>query len=278
VIPGEVELAADCAHCFGLCCVALAFSASADFAIDKPAGEACPHLHADFRCAIHGQLRQLGFPGCTVFDCLGAGQHVSQGIYAGLDWRGDPLRAAQMFEVFAHVRELHMLLWHLREALGLSAAQQLQRELTGEFERIHQLTSAPPETILAIDMGAQLGQVREVLRRASELARSNVPGPRVDYSNQDLVGANLAGARLRGANLRGAQLIRANLRNADLRLADLTAADLRDADVRGADLSEALFVRQAQLDAARGDADTGLPPRVQRPTHWLTRVPPGHRL
>ena len=33
-----IDLSGDCARCFGLCCVALPFTASADFARDKPAG------------------------------------------------------------------------------------------------------------------------------------------------------------------------------------------------------------------------------------------------
>ncbi|HZC25622.1 MAG TPA: GAF domain-containing SpoIIE family protein phosphatase, partial [Actinopolymorphaceae bacterium] len=45
-----LDLRADCSRCAGLCCVAPSFSASADFAIDKAAGRACPHLRTDFRC------------------------------------------------------------------------------------------------------------------------------------------------------------------------------------------------------------------------------------
>ena len=44
----RADLRADCAQCFGLCCVAPAFVASADFAITKPAGRPCPNLAADF--------------------------------------------------------------------------------------------------------------------------------------------------------------------------------------------------------------------------------------
>jgi uncharacterized protein YjbI with pentapeptide repeats len=76
-------LRADCERCFGLCCVAPAFSASADFAIDKDAGCPCPNLQADFRCAIHDRLRQRGFAGCTVYDCFGAGQKVAQVTFGG---------------------------------------------------------------------------------------------------------------------------------------------------------------------------------------------------
>ena len=68
------ELQADCARCFGLCCVALPFAASADFAVDKAAGSPCRNLRTDFGCGIHAELRQRGFNGCTVYDCFGAGQ------------------------------------------------------------------------------------------------------------------------------------------------------------------------------------------------------------
>ncbi|MBE3074104.1 MAG: pentapeptide repeat-containing protein, partial [Actinobacteria bacterium] len=62
--------------------------------------------------------------------------------------------------------------------------------------------------------------------------------------------------------------IGADLRGADLSLADLTGADMRGADLRGANLAESLFLIQAQLDAARGDADTTLPSSLTRPAHW----------
>jgi hypothetical protein len=69
------ELRADCASCFGLCCVALPFARSADFAADKPAGRPCANLREDFRCGIHGRLRDKGYQGCTVFDCFGASRY-----------------------------------------------------------------------------------------------------------------------------------------------------------------------------------------------------------
>jgi hypothetical protein len=57
--PDSFEgLRADCNRCVGLCCIAPAFSASADFAIGKEAGQACPNQQPDVRCAIHTRLRQ----------------------------------------------------------------------------------------------------------------------------------------------------------------------------------------------------------------------------
>ena len=98
--PG-LELRADCARCFALCCVAPTFAVSVDFAINKKAGKPCPNLHSDLRCGIHTQLRQQGFRGCAVYDCFGAGQKVSQLTYGGSDWRQNPQTAAQMFRVFS---------------------------------------------------------------------------------------------------------------------------------------------------------------------------------
>src|SRR5215472_18842759 len=69
--PGPIELQADCGRCFGLCCVAPAFAASAEFAFGKTAGKPCPNLRADFSCSIHDRLRPSGFGGCAAYDCFG---------------------------------------------------------------------------------------------------------------------------------------------------------------------------------------------------------------
>ena len=83
-------LRADCASCVGLCCVATTLIRSSDFAFDKPAGEPCRHLGADFGCTIHADLRGRGMPGCTTYDCFGAGQRVAQETYAGASWGRTP--------------------------------------------------------------------------------------------------------------------------------------------------------------------------------------------
>jgi uncharacterized protein YjbI with pentapeptide repeats len=264
----DPRLRADCERCFGLCCVVPAFSASADFAIDKEAGQACPHLRPDFRCGIHGQLRHRGFPGCAAYDCFGAGQKVAQVTFGGRDWRQAPHTARQMFEVFTVMRQLHELLWYLAEALTLPAARPLYGELRRAFGETERLTHGRAGDLVELDVAGRRQQVSALLRRASELARAGLPPPRADHAGADLTGADLRGADLRGASLRGARLIAADLRVADLRRADLTGADLRGCDLRGADLTGSIFLIQSQLDAARGDAGTRLPPSLTRPAHW----------
>ena len=262
------SLRADCERCAGLCCIAHAFAASADFAIDKEAGQACPNLQSDFRCRIHASLRDKGFPGCVVYDCFGAGQKVTQVTFGGQDWSETPQIAAQMFDVFTVMRQLHELLWYLGEALTLPRTHSLHPELRLAYLETERLTEARPDALEALDAAAHRQVVNALLQRASELVRSGVKRPAIDRRGADLIGADLRSADLRGANLRGALLIGADLRRADLRLADLTGADLRGAELGGADLREAIFVTQSQLESACGDRDTKMPPGPTRPAHW----------
>ncbi|MFI7296206.1 pentapeptide repeat-containing protein [Streptomyces sp. NPDC050121] len=262
-------LRGDCGNCFGLCCVALPFARSADFAIDKPAGKACPNLGEDHRCGIHARLRRQGFTGCTVYDCFGAGQQVSQVTFGGRDPRRAPdEEARRMSEVFPVVRQLHELLWYVTEALALPAARPIHAELRRALAKTEELTALTPDELTVLDVPAHRQDVNVLLLKTSELVRAGTDGRRKERRGADLMGARLKGADLRGANLRGACLIAADLTGADLRRADLIGADLRDTDLADADLTGAFFLTQPQLNAARGSAGTKLPESVARPAHW----------
>jgi Pentapeptide repeats (8 copies) len=262
------DLTADCSRCVGLCCVLPAFAASADFAVDKPAGTPCRHLRADDRCGIHDRLRDRGFPGCVVFDCFGAGQRVTQDTFAGRSWREDAGTAAAMAAAFPVMRQLTELLWYLAEARTLVPTGPLRTAVDEAHARTSELTRAPAAELAALDAATHRRTVGELLGRVSDAARADVPGRARDRRGADLMGARLRGAHLRGAGLRGAYLIGADLRGADLRRADLLGADLRAADLRGADLTGSLFLTRPQLTAATGDGTTRLPTSLTRPGHW----------
>jgi hypothetical protein len=264
---GRRHLRADCANCVALCCVGPAFAASADFAIDKPAGVPCPNLQPDDRCGIHDRLRDRGFPGCVVFDCFGAGQHVTQVTFGGHSWRESPELASAMFAVLPVMRQLHEILWYLVEAAALTAGP-LAAEVEAVRRRTDELTAMSADELTVLDVGAHRGAVGELLQLVSEHVRAGVPRRARDRRGADLVGRDLRDADLRGASLRGAYLIGADLRGADLRSADLLGADLRAADVGSTDLGECLFLTQPQVEAARGDAATAIPAVLTRPAHW----------
>ncbi|RCG22008.1 pentapeptide repeat-containing protein [Streptomyces diacarni] len=248
------RLRADCERCAGLCCVALPFARSADFAVDKPAGKRCGNLTDENRCAIHARLRVSGFTGCSVFDCYGAGQRVTA--------REETVSGPQLFAVFRVTRQLHELLWLLTEAARGGRCP----EAEASAAELDALIDGDVAALLAADVEAWRARVGPILERVSERARAGLDGR--DLRRGDLTGKHLRKARLRGATLRGALLLAADLRGADLRQVDFLGADLRDADLRGADLSEALFLTQPQLNAAHGDSATRIPDTLARPGHW----------
>ncbi|AGL20758.1 pentapeptide repeat protein [Actinoplanes sp. N902-109] len=228
--------------------MAPAFAKSSDFAITKPAGRPCPNLQDDFRCGIHDRLPEKGFPGCVVFDCFGAGQHVTQHTFQGRTWRDSPEIAGPMFGALAVLRQLHELLWYVDQARRIPAAERLHARLEKAAEELTAASDGTPEEVLALDVDSYRKKVNPLLQKASELARAGTGKP--DHRGANLIGRRMRGAKLRGASFRGALLIGADLRDADLRLADFTGADLRGTDLRGADLTGALFLTDSQRKAA----------------------------
>lgn len=250
------ELRADCASCVGLCCVALPFVRSSEFAIDKPAGTPCPNLTADFRCRIHSELRERGFSGCATFDCFGAGQRVTR-EFADAD-------RTTMFAAFETARQVHEMLWHLDEA----AARASNARLRHRAEKLRAALAGAD--LRTVDVAARRTAVAEVLTDVSAAWRAGLRvAPRVHRPGADLVGADLRAVDLRGADLRGALLVGANLTGAVLDRTDLLGTDLRGAIVRDTDLRTALFLTQPQLDGAIGTPGTAVPERLRRPRHWI---------
>ena len=104
---GKPDLfSADCSRCAALCCMALAFDRGDHFDHDKAAGVGCHNL-AGFTCGIHGDLAERGYSGCIAFDCLGAGQRVTELFER--DWRSDPSLTGPMIEAFRMMREVQEL-------------------------------------------------------------------------------------------------------------------------------------------------------------------------
>ncbi len=155
-----MTLTADCARCCGLCCVAPALVRSPEFALSKDAHAPCPNLAADFRCAIHPQLRQAGFAGCVTYDCNGAGQHVTQALFGGRSW-SDLDEPAAMFDAFMQARELFEQLSLLETALALEAPPAIQARLRARTARVRSLATGTLPELMQINLAAE----REISRR-----------------------------------------------------------------------------------------------------------------
>ncbi len=262
------ELRVDCKKCFGLCCVALYFSSSEGFPMDKDVGQPCMNLQSDFTCSVHNKLRTTGLKGCSAYDCFGAGQKVSQVTYNNYDWRQYPETAEQMFEVFLIMRQLHEMLWYLAQALILQNDNGLKEEIRSLMDSTERFTLLDANSLLALDIALHRNSVNLLLKDTSEMVRTkyfkNNDSRRTDY-----FGADLRNIDLRGLDLRGACLIAANLRGVDLSGVDFIGADLRDADFCGANLTNSIFLTQSQINTSKGDINTKLPRMILRPDYWV---------
>jgi len=137
-------LSADCAQCAALCCVTFEFEVSDDFAIGKPAETACPNLDECGQCKVHDELTELGFRGCAVYECHGAGQRVTQELFGGRSWQQDPTLIQPMARCFRRVRHLHELLMLLEVAAALSLPQADEAQRIALAGRVDVMVSDEP--------------------------------------------------------------------------------------------------------------------------------------
>lgn len=170
------EFRGDCENCVGLCCMAFAFDASDLFAYDKPAGEPCRHMIGDSGCKIHDQRLAKGFGGCLRYDCLGAGQRVSQTVFPGQSWRDSPKTSRQFQDAFRAMREVHRLLELVLAAgnLRLDPVRQVQHQSL--------VTALIPDedwsaaSLAEFENGPVPGQVQEFLTSLATLIGDPAPG------------------------------------------------------------------------------------------------------
>lgn len=271
------ELKIDCEKCFGLCCLALYFSASDGFPVDKESGKPCINLQSDFKCSVHNNLIKRGFKGCTAYDCFGSGQKVAQVTYKGKSWMQSPELANQMSEVFLIMRQLHEMLWYLKEASVLDISDTIKAKINSIIEETEKITTMGAEQLIDLDITSHRVKVNSLLSQASEsvmekvksfLKTSNFKNKKKLSKSIDLIGADLRKTNLIGADLKGRLMIAANLKDTDLSGANLIGADLRDCDIRGANLEDSMFLTQLQVNTAKGDSNTKLPVSLVHPKHW----------
>ncbi len=160
---------ADCARCFGLCCVALSFERGDQFGHDKVAGEPCLYLASDFKCRIHARREELGYDGCEAFDCLGAGQRASA-IFAAENWRRDPSVSRRLYASFSLLMRLQEMRQALETAASLDLSDVLHAERLNLLSRIATQAESGREDVVA-EAGIALAEARNFLKRlAPELA------------------------------------------------------------------------------------------------------------
>jgi hypothetical protein len=186
-------------------------------------------------------------------------------------WRAGPEALSQMASAFSGLRDICELSWHTATALQIlhdHRPRMLDSTLvTSLRDRLHHLQSlaeVPLGELMGVDMSLEWSHTTALLNRTSKAIR----GRGAKLHRADLAGRDLRGMKLTDAYLRGATLIATDLRAVDLTRADLLGVDMRDADLRGTRLHSSLFLTNAVVASAHGDATTTLPKHLVRPTHW----------
>lgn len=256
-------LKSDCGNCCGLCCTALNYTKTDGFPSDKKAGMPCKYLQTDFRCGVHPERAERNFRGCMAYECIGAGQKVT-GLYSKKNWRANPEIADQMFQDFWTVTQYHQMLWYLAEASRAEPAQDfsLRDEIHDRIQEIEQAAGIIPGELPRPEVEALREKTNAVLKKI--IGRACKPGK----AAIDGIGRNFRKARLDGTDFSMALLIAANLEGCGLKGASFLGADLRDTNLRNTDLRDSLFLTQMQINSAKGNRNTLLPPALTRPEAW----------
>lgn len=262
----------DCGKCCGLCCVALYFSKTEGFPENKEAGRPCRNLQNDFKCKVHSRLYSQGLHGCMAYDCFGAGQQVTGRISLKPDWKTmNAGEADSIFQSYLTMLHLHQTLWYLTEAsvLLLSEYEREQiRHLLGEGKGF---TKQPLDKLQNLDVEPFRERANTVLKGISAEIAS---GFSVEFNPdvfKDYLGKNFKRKKLRGKDFSMSLLIAADLEQSDLQGANFLGADMRDTNIRNTDLSHALFLTQIQINGAKGNENTILPPYLKKPSTWESK-------
>ncbi len=157
-------LQSDCSNCAALCCMTFEFEVSDEFAISKPAEAACPNLDACGQCKVHDALEDLGFRGCAVFECYGAGQRVTQELFGGRTWQEDASLVRPMARRFRQVRRLHELLMLLEAAAVLPLSSEDEACRKAHAEKIDGVVAQSSEDIVIDEAHAQVHDFLQSLK------------------------------------------------------------------------------------------------------------------
>lgn len=82
------------------------------------------------------------------------------------------------------------------------------------------------------------------------------------------MGENMQRKNLIGKDFSMSLLIAANLEQANLYSANFLGADMRDVNICNTDLSQSIFLTQLQINTAKGNKNTILPPFLHKPEVW----------
>lgn len=258
----------NCKKCSGLCCVALYFTKSDGFPKDKEAGAACKNLQLDYKCKVYSKLSQQKLKGCMSYDCFGAGQYVTHHLKSLPNWHSiSPKEADKIFNSYLVALRVHQTLWYLSQCLILRLPQSEKEQAKSLINEGIESIKKPLETLAVLDTRPFCEKSNKYLKHICEIYQAHFSNTN-KMQSQNYMGKNMKQKNLAGKDFSMSLLIAANLEQATLYGTNFLGADMRDTNVRNTDLSQCLFLTQIQINTAKGNSHTVLPPYLYRPKVW----------
>lgn len=258
----------NCEKCCGLCCVALYFTKSDGFPKDKEAGVACENLQTDYKCKMYSKLSKQGLKGCMTYDCFGAGQFITRHLKSLPNWFIiSPKEAVKIFNSYLVVLKVHQTLWYLLQCLILCLPQLEKEQAKSLINEGSSLIEKPFEILSALDTQSFCEKSNVYLRRICAIYQTGVRDVNKMQVN-NYMGKNMQRKNLARIDFSISLLIAANLVQANLYGANFLGADMRDTNICDTDLSQCLFLTQFQINSAKGNSNTILPPYLHKPKTW----------
>ena len=123
-------------------------------------------------CTIYADRERMGFGGCIAFECFGAGQFVTQHVFNGQDWRGEPSVRQAMVDSFLRFRPAFDLLYLARRFEALDTGPGDAHSAAGIIQMLEKaLLSADPAQAENV-----LPRARAELRELYAARRTGVEG------------------------------------------------------------------------------------------------------
>lgn len=255
----------NCAHCSGLCCVALYFSKLDGFPKNKEAGTPCHHLQETYQCNIHATLKQRGLKGCMSYDCFGAGQYITQRLYTKPDWKSIMRNnAEQIFQSYSTILHIQQTLWYLNECSRLCLSGAEHQSIHALCQEGTLLKEQSIETLATLNLQPFTHKANTFLKNVCHMYATQ----KSTNKSKNYLGKDLSKQQLQGYDFSMSLLIGANLEDAELYGAMFLGTDMRDTNICNTDLRHCLFLTQIQMNAAKGNDKTLLPAHISRPTTW----------
>ncbi len=165
------DLSADCQHCFGLCCVALPYAKSADFAFDKDGARLAATYNQTINVLYIKTSEKKGFEAVLLMNALAPARRYLKLLMRERIGKTTPKQQARCL-TFSYYAAMHEMLWYIHEALSIETAKPIHRELRACFDKIDKLTRLSKENLLTLQVNEYRAEVNEWLLKTSELVRA----------------------------------------------------------------------------------------------------------